>query len=249
MCSPPSIIRKRFVSLLFLIQYSTANDLGLQAVYQEDSLAPSSLTLDNTLLAISGPSQSTTPFTSGSTSSKSSTDPSEPYPNLQDGNDPEHFLLSNEYCNSAAEQPYPSHRRRRRQNEKNSCDNSSPGASHQLENNNGITNPQSPTQNSVPNTNNHGQIPNNIQPPPPDPSERLRLFLYSIPGWDGKPNSAACNNPDYPLLQVPVCAPPAPQSTMRTSPAQSVAPCKFSKSFPSFFLIPTRFCATCLMKM
>ena len=241
MHSPPSIIRKRFVSLLFLIQYTTAaNDSGLQADYQEDSLASLPLTsLDNTLPAASGPSQFIIPFTSGSATS-------EPYPDPQDGNDPKPFLLSsNEYCNSAAGQPYTSHRKRRkRQNGKTFCDNndSTPGgASHQLLENNEIPKPKSPAQNSAPNPNGRGKIPNKNQPPI---NEGLHSFLYSMPGWDGEPNPAACNNPDYPLLQVPVCAPPAPQSIGRTSPAEYVVPCKFSKFFAFHLPHSCFFCAT-----
>lgn len=103
MYSSPFLIRKGFVSLLFLIQYAIANDPGFQAVYQEDSLAAPPLTLDNTSPVIFDPSQFTTPFTSGSASSQTSTDPSETYPDPQDGNNSENFLVSNEYCNNAGD--------------------------------------------------------------------------------------------------------------------------------------------------
>ncbi len=221
MYSPPSIILKGFLSLLFLIQYAMANDLGLQAFYQEDSVASPPLVFDNKIPAISDPSQFTTPFTSDSTSSKSPTDPSETYPQPQDGNDPENVLLSNEYCSSAAEQSYPSRRLRKRQNRKDFCDNPAPGASHRLENNNPIANPKSPTQNSVPGPNGSDKPPKETpdQEPEGDESELLRMLLDSLPGTDGEPDPTVCNNPEYPLFQVPVCAIQVPDLFTRRSPA------------------------------
>lgn len=235
---PTFIVRKRFVSLFFLIQYTAADDSGSQAVYQEDSLTSSSVKLDNSPLAFSGPPQFTTPYTSSSSASiKLATNPSEP---PQNDNGPEPLLFSNENCHSAAEQAYPSRRRRKRQNGKTVCDIPDSGAPNQLENNNGQTKPNSPTQNSVPNPNNgHNEIPIKVPPPVPEPDERFRFYIWSMPGWDGESDPIVCNNPDYPLVQVPVCAPPTPPSVGRTSPAAFVVPCKFSKSFPSplfFFL-------------
>lgn len=234
---PPSI-RTRIISLFFLIQYTMANDSGLQTIYQEDNSDALSIT-DNALLAISGPSQFTTPFTSGGASSTSELQ----NPNPQDHNGPDSLRLSNDNCHSAAEQPYPSRRRRKRQNEKTFCDSPAPGASNQPENSNGITNSNPKTQNSAP-----ARTPNGVPTPPPELDERLHNFLYSLPGWDGRPNPAACNNPDYPLFQVPICAPQVNPSVGRTSPASFVAPCKFSKFFLSLFLIPTLFCAAYLME-
>lgn len=234
---PTSTIRKRFVSLLVLIQYTVADNSPLQAVYQENSLASSSVTLDDSLLAFSGVSEFTTPYTSSSASSEPATNPSDPRSNPQNNNGPEPLLLSNQDCHSAAEQTYPSRRRRKRQNEKTFCDNPTPGTSNQLENNNGKINPNSPTQNSVPNPNGHDKIPTKVQAPVPEPNERVRFFLYSMPGWDGEPNPTACNNPDYPLIQVPICAPPAPPSVRRISPAEFVVPCKLRKSFPFLYFL------------
>lgn len=212
-----------------------ADDSGLQTISQEDNSDASSVTSDNTLLAMSGPSQFTTQFTSGGASSTGPTDTSElQYLNPQDDNGPDPLRLSNNYCHRAAEQPNPSRRRRKRQNGKTFCDNPASGASNQLENN-GNTNPKS-------------QVPNQVQPPPPEPQEGLRNFLYSMPGKDGRPNPAACNNPGYPLHKVPICAPPVLPSITRTSPTTFVVPCKFSEFFHSLFLIPTLFCAAYLME-
>lgn len=240
---PPSIIRKRFVSLLFLLHYTNAaDDFGLQSVYQDDSLAPSSATLeDNSLLAFSGLQQFTTPFTGSIISSIASskpatTDPNGPHSVLPENNDndplPGPLLLSNEDCQQN-EQAYPPSRQRRRrrrhkrQNEKTFCENPS-SSSYQLDNNNnGKKSPNTtPTQNSAPNPNGRYKIPNKAPAPPPL-NERLHGFLYSIPGWDGKPDPTVCNKPEYPLLQVPVCAPPVPPEISRISPADFVVPCKF----------------------
>lgn len=223
MYSPPSIIPNGFLSLLFLIQYAMANDLGLQAFYQENSLASPPLAFDNKLPAISDPSQFTTPFTSGSTSSKSSTDPSGTYL------DPQNGLLSNEGYSSAAEQCYPSRRLRKRQNRKDFCDNPAPGAPHRLENNNPIANPKSPTQNSVPNGSDKTPNETPDQKPEEDDSESLRMLLSSIPGTDGKPDPTICNNPEYPLYQVPICAIPAPITVARGSPALFIAASRLCK--------------------
>lgn len=227
MCAPPSIIREGFVSLLFLIQYAMANDLGLQAFNQEDSLASPPMIFEYTPPAISDRSQFTTPFTSGSTNSKTSTDPSETYLDPQDVNYPENFF-SNEYCNSAAKKSYPSRRRRKRQNEKDFCDNPTPGASHQLENNNQITNLKPSSQNSVPNPNGSGETPSKT-PTPDENVNLLRVFLNSVSRSAEKFDPVSCNNLKYPLSRVPICSIPDPDILKRPSPVEVLGNCKFSK--------------------
>lgn len=230
MYAPPSIIRKEFVSLLFLIQYALANDLGLQAFKQEDSRAAPPLIFEYTLPAISDRSQFTTPFTSSSTNSKTSTDPdpSETYLDPQDVNHPENFFFSNEYCNSAAKKSYPSRRRRKRQNEKDFCDNPTPGASHQLENNNQMTKLKPPRQNPVPNPNGSGESLSKT-PTQEDSVNLLRVFLNSVLRSDKESDPVSCNNLKYPLFRVPVCSKPDPDILRRSSPMEVLGNCKFSK--------------------
>lgn len=207
-----------------------ANDLGLQAFYQEDSLASPPLTFEYTLPAISDPSQFTTPFTSGITNSKTSTDPSKTYLDPLNGNDPENFLLSsNEYCNSTAKQSYPSRRQRKRQNEKDFCNNPSPSASHRLVNNNQIVQASSTTQNSLPNPNGSGETQNKTPLPDEDNTDLLRIFLNSMSGLDEKLDPTSCNILKYPLFRVPVCAIPAPGMLRLPSPAAVIVECKFCK--------------------
>lgn len=228
MYAPPSIIRKGSVSLLFLIQYALANDLGLQAFNQEDSLASPPLIFEYTLPAISDRSQFTTPFTSGSTNSKTSTepDPSETYLDPQDVNQPENFFFSNEYCNSAAKKSYPSRRRRKRQNEKDFCDNPTPSASHQLENNNQIAKPKPPRQ--KPNPNGSGESPSKT-PTPEENINILRVFLNSVSRSGEKFDRVSCNNLKYPLFRVPVCSKPDPDILRRPSRVEVLGNCKYSK--------------------
>lgn len=238
MYAPPSIIRKGFFSRLFLIQYAMANDLGWQAFYQqEDSLASPLLTFEYTLPTISDPSRFTTPFTSGSTNSKISTDLSGQNLDPLNGNDSENFpLSSNEYCNSAAKQSYPSRRQRKRQNEKDFCNDPTPGASHRLVNNNNPTaKPKPPAQqNSVPNPNGSGETTQNKTPlPDEDNINLLRIFLNSMSGLSEKIDPTSCNIPKYPLFRVPVCAIPAPGILKLPSPASVITECKFSK-WPPF---------------
>lgn len=223
MYSPPSRIRKRFIPLLFLIQYTSANDSGSHAVKQENGLASSLANSDSALLAISDPLRFATPFTSSSASDYTATDPSE---DSQDSNDIEPFLLSSEPCNSPTDQPYSSRRRRKRQTKKTFCDNPNAGTPLQLQNNNENTKPNSPARNQVPKPNERDQ-----NPPSSDSTESFQSLLYAVPGLDGKLDPSACKNPEYPLFQIPICA--FITGYLRSSPTNIVVPCKFSKFLPT----------------
>lgn len=48
--------------------------------------------------------------------------------------------------------------------------------------------------------------------------------IYNFPGEDGKPDYEVCNVSEYPLLRVPICAPPQPYS-----PISMVLPARFCK--------------------
>lgn len=58
----------------------------------------------------------------------------------------------------------------------------------------------------------------------------MYIAIYNFPGEDGKPDDEVCNSSQYPLLRVPICAPPQP-----VSPISMVLPARFCKFLFFFF--------------
>lgn len=211
----PTFVTSIFLSLLFGIHYTTANDLTLvNSGAPGDTLASSATFLPDDLpREISG----NLPTASGWKSDSGNE------PESQQKNHESLLLAGNDIGNCADGAGYSDqnslHGRSQRsltrfnkRGDPNFCPFQQPEKP---------VPPPLPPGEAVPGNSKTGPL----MGPGPNPEE-LRMLLYSLPGIDGPSNKRVCNPDSAPLHQIPVCAP----KFQGTSPAAILTPCRFCKS-------------------
>lgn len=211
----PTFVTSIFLSLLFRIHYTTANDLTLlNSGAPGDTLASSAIFLPDDLPREISDNH---PTASGWTSDSGNV------PESQQTNHESLLLAGNEIGNCADGAGY---------SDQNSLHSSS---QRSLTRFNKRRDPdfcpfQQPEKPVPPQWSPGEAIPGNsktgpLMGPGPNPEE-LRMLLYSIPGIDGPSNKRVCKPDSAPLYEIPVCAP----KFQGTSPAAILNPCRFCKS-------------------